>query len=237
VLRAAFGRSRFGRHAAEKILMRHVYLITLFVCVLLVSILGLRGVTFIRPPLDVFPEWAFPGMKYQPKFRPQSASKFFADGRADRLPPEHTVARGMLADDDHLHRGKDSAGAWVRSFPAAVPVDLDLLARGRDRYAIYCQVCHGVAGDGNGITVRYGMGSLTTNGSYHTERVRAMAEGQLYDTITNGSETKVMLPYADKLAPTDRWAVVAYIRALQRAQQGTAGDVMDAAARQTLGIQ
>jgi mono/diheme cytochrome c family protein len=217
--------------------MRNVYLITLFVCLLLVSILGLRGIPFIRPPLDVFPEWAFPGMKYQPKFRPQAASEFFADGRADRLPPEHAVARGMLAEDDHFYRGKDSSGGWARNFPAEVQVDMKLLERGRDRFTIYCQVCHGAAGGGTGITVRYGMGSLPTNGNYHTDRIRAMADGELFNAITNGSVSKIMLPYADKLEPSDRWAVVAYIRALQRAQQGTPADVTDAAARQTLGIQ
>jgi mono/diheme cytochrome c family protein len=216
--------------------MRNVYLITLFVGLLLVSILGLRGVPFTRPPLDVFPEWAFPGMKYQPKFRPQSASLFFADGRADRVPPENTVARGMLGEDDHFYQGKDAAGGWVRSFPAAINVDRALLERGRDRYTIYCQVCHGVAGDGMGITVRYGMGSLPTNGNYHTDRVRAMSEGELFSTITSGSVSKIMLGYADKLDAADRWAVVAYIRALQRARQGTAADVTNAAARQTLGL-
>ena len=102
--------------------MRNVYLATLFVCVLLVSILGLRGVTFTAPPLDVFPEWAFPGMKYQPKYRPQASSEFFADGRADRMPPEHTVARGMLAADHHLCQGKDASGGWVKTFPASITV-------------------------------------------------------------------------------------------------------------------
>src|SRR3954470_193485 len=114
--------------------MRNVYLATLFVCVLLVSLLGLRGVTFTQPPMDVFPEWAFPGMKYQPKLRPQAASEFFADGRADRPPPDHTVMRGVLedekhnynGDDDHLYRGKESGGQWARGFPASIPVDLKL---------------------------------------------------------------------------------------------------------------
>ena len=72
--------------------MRHVYLVTLFVCVLLVSILGFRGTKFTSPPLDIFPEWAFPSMEHQPKFRPQSENDFFADGRADRAPPPRTVA-------------------------------------------------------------------------------------------------------------------------------------------------
>jgi mono/diheme cytochrome c family protein len=212
--------------------MRNVYLITAFVCVALVSILGLRGWTFTAPPLDVFPEWAFPGMKYQPKLRPQAESAFFADGRADRLPVQHTVARGMLRDDDSLYLGKDSAGAFVRGFPAKVSVDLKFLEHGRERYQIYCAPCHGTLGDGNGMTKRYGMGATP---SYHDDRLRTMPEGELYNTITNGKNT--MLPYADKLSPEERWAVVAYVRALQRAQQGKAADVTDAAARQSLGLQ
>src|SRR5688572_32067218 len=107
--------------------MRHVYLITFFVCVLLVSILGFRGTKFTSPPLDIFPEWAFPSMEHQPKLRPQSESAFFADGRADRTPPARTVARGMLRNDDHLHHGKDAAGAFVAGLPAGVNVDLNLL--------------------------------------------------------------------------------------------------------------
>ena len=211
--------------------MRNVYLVTAFVCVLLFSILGLRGTKFTSPPMDVFPEWAFPGMKYQPKFRPQSSSQFFADGRADRMPVEHTVQRGMLREDDHFYRGKTAAGAFAAGFPAALTVDVKFIERGRDRYAIYCTPCHGSVGDGNGITKRYGMGATPT---YHDTRLRTMAEGEIFNTITNGKNT--MLPYADKLAPEDRWAVIAYVRALQRAQQGTAADVTDAAAKQTLGL-
>lgn len=212
--------------------MRHVYLITLFVCVLAVSVLGFRGTTFTAPPMDVFPEWAFPGMKHQPKFRPQSESVFFADGRSDRVPPAHTVARGMLREDDHLYRGKDAAGAFVAGIPAALTVDGKFLERGRDRYQIYCAPCHSATGDGNGITKRYGMGATP---SYHDPRLRTMAEGEIYNTITNGKNT--MMPYADKLVPEDRWAVVAYVRALQRAQLGKAADVADAAAKTSLGIQ
>lgn len=213
--------------------MRHVYLITLFAGVFLVSILGFRGTKFTSPPMDVFPEWAFPGMKYQPKLRPQSDSQFFADGRADRLPPEHTVQRGMLAEDDQLFRGKDASGAWVHGFPAALTVDLKFIERGRDRFTIYCLPCHGAVGDGNGMTKRYGMGATP---SYHDELRRKLSEGELFNTITNGSPNKNMLPYADKLVPADRWAVVAYVRALQRAQQGAAADVVDPAARKALGL-
>ncbi|MEX2045372.1 MAG: cytochrome c [Opitutus sp.] len=212
--------------------MRHLYLITAFVGLALVSILGLQGTKFTSPPLDVFPDWAFPSMEFQPRLRPQGSSRFFADGRADRPPVAHTVARGMLRDDDHLHFGKDSAGAWARGFPERVMVDMKLLQRGRERYSIYCAPCHSEVGDGNGITKLYGMGATP---SYHDDRLRTMPEGELYNTITNGKNT--MLPYADKLAPEDRWAVVAYVRALQRAQQGSPADVTDPAARQSLGLQ
>jgi len=213
--------------------MRNVYLVTAFVCVLLVSIFGFRGTTFTSPPIEVFPEWAFPGMKLQPKLRPQAESKFFADGRADRAPVEHTVMRGMLREDDHLNRGKDTTGAFARGFPSSLTVDLKFLQRGKDRYEIYCAPCHSSVGDGVGITKQYGMGATPT---YHDKRLRDMPEGELFNTITVGSPNKNMQSYADKLVPEDRWAVVAYVRALQRAQQGTAADVTDAAAKQTLGL-
>lgn len=215
--------------------MRNVYLVTFLACVLLVSVLGFRGTTFTRPPADVFPEWAFPGMKYQPRLRPQSESAFFADGRADRMPPPNTVMRGMLNEDDRLYRGKDANGQFIPIIP--VSVDMNMLQRGREKYVTYCAPCHGITGAGDGILSRYGMGTLAGNGNYHTDRIRNMPDGQIYDTITNGSQSKVMFPYADKLAPDERWAVVAYLRALQRAQQGTAADVADAAAKQSLGIQ
>src|SRR4051812_32661363 len=173
--------------------MRNVYLVTLFICVLLVSILGLRGTKFTQPPVDYFPEWAFPSMENQPKLRPQSASQFFADGRADRTPPPHTVARGMMRDNDHLHFGKDANGQWARSFPTSLTVDEKFLQHGRERYTIYCSPCHGAAGDGQGITSKYGMNTLVSNGNYHTDRLRQMAEGEIFNTITNGSASKLML--------------------------------------------
>ena len=214
--------------------MRNVYLFTAFACVLIFSIFGLRGTRFTAPPIDVFPEWAFPGMKRQPKFRPQAASEFFADGRADRAPVDHVVrADSALRNDDHLYYGKESDGAFARGFPNAITVDRKLIERGRDRYAIYCLPCHGAVGDGQGITKQYGMGATPT---YHDDRLRKIAEGEIFNTITNGSANKNMLPYADKLVPEDRWAVIAYVRALQRAQQGTAADVTDAAAKQSLGL-
>jgi cytochrome c553 len=213
--------------------MRNVYLVTLFVGVLAVSVLGFRGTTFTLPPMDVFPEWAFPGMKHQPKLRPQGESNFFADGRADRLPPPHVVRADLpLRDDDHLYQGKLADGSFAPSIPGSLKVDVRFIERGRGQYQIYCLPCHGAAGDGNGMTKRYGMGATPT---YHDARLRSMADGEIFNTISVGKNT--MLPYADKLNPEDRWAVIAYVRALQRAQQGTAADVVDAAAKKSLGIQ
>jgi mono/diheme cytochrome c family protein len=204
--------------------VRHLYLFSAFVVVLTVSILGFRGSTFTHPPMDVFPEWAFPSMRQQPKFKPQSASVFFADGRADRAPPPNVVPASLpLRDDDSLYLGKNVDGSWVRGFPGAITVDAKLLARGRERYAIYCSPCHGLVGDGNGVTRRYGMGATA---SYHDDRLRQMAEGEIFNTITNGKQPANNMPsYADKLTPEDRWAVIAYVRALQRAQTGTVADV------------
>ena len=215
--------------------MRNVYLVTAFVGVLIVSIFGFRGTKFTSPPIEVFPEWAFPGMKNQPKPRAQGSSEFFADGRADRPPVERAVMRGMLREDEHLSRGKDATGAFARGFPAALSVEVDLkfLQRGKDRFEIYCAPCHSAVGDGAGITKQYGMGATPT---FHDDRLRKMPEGEIYNTITVGSPNKNMQSYADKLAPEDRWAVVAYVRALQRAQQGVVADVTDAAGKQTLGL-
>lgn len=212
--------------------MRNVYLVTAFLVVLTVSILGFRGTNFVEPPADVFPEWAFPGMKYQPRYKPQRESAFFADGRVDRPIPAHTVARNALRIDDALHAGRDASGEWIRGFPAGITVDEALMERGHHQYQIYCAPCHGALGDGNGITKQYGMGATPT---YHDDRLRQIAEGEIFNVITHGKGN--MLPYADKLEPEDRWAVILYVRALQRAQMGTAADVADTAARTSLGLQ
>lgn len=214
--------------------MRYVYLITLFGVVVIVSIFGFRGSTFTNPPIDVFPAWAFPGMQYQPKLRPQAQSQFYANGSADRPLPDHVVARDDLRDDDALSRGKTGNGPtdWVKGFPAGVVVDSKLLARGQERFDIYCAVCHGKLGDGNGMTKKYGMAPA----NLVDDARRALSEGELFNVITVGSPNKVMMSYADKLPIGDRWAVVAYVRALQRAATGSAADVTDANARKALGL-
>ena len=125
-----------------------------------------------------------------------------------------------MRDDDHLYRGKDSKGAWATNFPASISVDATLLEHGKDRYTVYCYPCHGALGDGKGIVSEYGWGAPA---NFHSDNFRKMPDGEIFNTITNGKNT--MFPYADKLTPKDRWAVIAYVRALQRAQMGTAADV------------
>lgn len=201
--------------------MRYAYYTLAFLCLLTVSVMGFRGMLSTRPPIEVFPD-----MDRQARFKPQTASKFFGDGRADRLPVAGTVPHGrtaevdpvFLAADEFHYAGKAADGSFSRGFP--VEVTEVLVRRGQDRYQIYCQPCHGTLGDGNGITKQYGM---VATPSYHDERLRSMAEGEIFNTITHGKNT--MSPYADKLSPDDRWAVIAYVRALQRAHHGSIDEV------------
>jgi len=203
--------------------MRYAYYVTAFLVVLTISIAGFRGRRSTQPPVEVFPD-----MDRQAKYKPQAESKFFADGRADRPLPAGVVPRGrtvepdqgFLRADDFLYRGRTATGEFARGFPPALTIDEKRMERGRERYTIYCAPCHGALGDGQGITKAYGM---VTTASYHDDRIRKMAEGEIFNTITNGKNT--MSPYADKLSPEDRWAVIAYVRALERAREGTLADV------------
>lgn len=204
--------------------MRYVYLTLFLIVVLGVSIFGFRGSLSTRPPLEVFPD-----MDHQAKYKPQAESKFFADGRADRPTPAGAVAFGrtsgtadaaFLKGDAALFEGKDAKGGFLAGFPASITVDAKLMERGQDRYTIYCAPCHGAIGDGNGITKQYGMGATP---SYHDDRLRKVADGEIFNVITHGKGN--MLSYADKLSAEDRWAVVAYVRALQRAAHATVADV------------
>lgn len=207
--------------------MRYVYFATFLVVVLAVSVLGFRGDRFQRPPLEVFPD-----MDHQAHLKPQSTSAFFSDGRADRPLPAGVVPASLpLDNDDAFNRGKAADGSWLKTIPVAV--DVKLLSRGQDRYQIYCAPCHGALGDGNGITKQYGM---STTPSYFDDRRMNLTTGEIFNVITHGAtQNKNMLPYDDKLVPEDRWAVVAYVRALQRAQHGTLGDV-PADKRKELGL-
>jgi len=151
-------------------------------------------------------------MANQPKNRPLSPSPSFEDGRSERPLVENTVARGSLADDE-LFVPKDS-----NNFP--LPVDLKLLERGEERYKIFCTPCHGLQGDGNGMVAMRGMKPPP---SYHQDRLRQAPNGYLYDNITNGFGQ--MLGYSAQIPPRDRWAIIAYIRALQLSRNAKIADL------------
>lgn len=141
-------------------------------------------------------------MGSQPKNKPLSPSEFFADGRSERPLLENTVARNSTANDD-LFVPKDS-----NRFP--VTVDIALLERGEERYKIFCSPCHGLQGDGNGMVALRGMKHPP---SFHQQRIRQEPGGYIYDVITNGFGQ--MLGYSAQVPPRDRWAIIAYVRALQ----------------------
>jgi mono/diheme cytochrome c family protein len=141
-------------------------------------------------------------MAHQPKARPLAPSEFFADGRSERPLIENTVARGALADDA-LFAPKES-----NNFP--LPVNLQLLERGEDRYKIFCTPCHGLQGDGNGLISMRGMKHPPT---FHQDRLRQAPNGYFFDNITNGFGA--MYGYSAQIPPRDRWAIIAYVRALQ----------------------
>jgi mono/diheme cytochrome c family protein len=172
-------------------------------------------------------------MQDQPRYKTYKKSEFFSDKRASRNLPEGTVARGFLKDNKALYTGKidnpdlttpvettiDASGnTLVSSFPNdidefPIPVTKELVDRGQDRYNIYCIVCHGPVGNGDGMIVRRGFPQPPT---YHDDRLRNAPVGHFFDVMTNGWGK--MNSYADKLSAADRWAVVAYIRTLQVSQ-------------------
>ena len=158
-----------------------------------------------------------PNMQDQPKNKPQSASSLFADGSAVRSPVADTVARGQARTDSYYYTGVVD-GTPVAAFPS--PVTREQIERGHERYDIYCAVCHGPTGDGDGIIVQRGFPQPP---SFHSDTLRAAPVGHFYDVITNGYGT--MYSYASRVAPDDRWAIAAYIRALQLSQHATPQDV------------
>ena len=173
-----------------------------------------RGCTSSRPPIHLNPS-----MDNQPKLRAQAASPFFYNGAGMREPVPGTVAIDGLKEDAAFFTGKGADGQFVATSP--VTVDERLLARGRDRYHIYCQPCHDARGDGRGILFQ--RGNVPT-ASFHQEKILKYPDGQIFDVITNG--TGLMAGYKWPIPPEDRWAIVAHVREVQReraARAGTAG--------------
>jgi hypothetical protein len=156
-------------------------------------------------------------MHDQPKYKGQRESQFYADGRSVRPQIPGTVARGQLRDDDLFYTGKVQ-GALSRELP--VPLTRELLERGRERYNIFCTPCHDRAGTGQGMIVRRGFRQPP---SLHIDRLRDIPAGHFFDVMTNG--LGAMSDYAARINPADRWAIVAYIRALQLSRQAKVSDV------------
>lgn len=216
-----------------------------FLAVTVVAVVGFLGVQG-KKSKDT-PVYVFDDMDYQSKYKAQGENTFFADGRDARPPVAGTVARGngleplkvFAADfrraeslNPSFATGKDAQGNFLADFPtksltiqaggelAPFVVDAKTLALGQAKYQIYCAVCHGQAADGNGImkvrSAVEGDVAILTIANLQQPLFRAYPQGQIFDVITNGKNT--MLGYGDKLSPEERWAVVAYVRALQLSQ-------------------
>ena len=185
-----------------------------------VALGGCRGMTSEAPPIH--PNL---NMDYVQRFEAQEPNPFFADGAAMRQPVPGTIARGHLRTSANapFYYGRTADGGYVETIP--VPVTPSVIERGQNRFNIYCTPCHGQAGDGRGI-VAVGNGGLGYGfqvPSYHTDALRAQPDGYIYDVIQNGINT--MPSYGHEIPPADRWAVVAYVRALQRSQAAASEDV------------
>ena len=152
-----------------------------------------------------------------PRYEPLEASTFFANGASARPFVANTVARGTLRQDEHLYQGKVN-GQLADTFP--MPVTAEVMARGQERYNVYCTPCHGRTGQGNGVVVQRGFRAPP---SYHEERLRTAPAGYFFDVMTNGFGA--MQDYASQVSVADRWAIAAYIRALQLSQRATIDDV------------
>jgi len=212
--------------------MRYFLAIFVFAIVAVVSLAGLRGSKFSRDPLFLIPD-----MEWQVKYRPQGENSFagFNDHRDDRPVPAGVIQRGYgwaMAEvfspsyayapvqNPSFYTGRDAAGNLYKGFP--VHVTADFIELGHQKFNINCAVCHGITGNGGGITkVGYNMGTVRdlTDMSY----MAAKSEGDIFTTITYGHGK--MGPYGDRITPEERWAIVAYVRALQLAGNASPDDV------------
>jgi mono/diheme cytochrome c family protein len=222
-------------------MLRAFFVIFILCTIATLAVLGFRGQKGTKPPFEVFPD-----MVRQPKVRAQAPLDFFADGRGPRLPVAGTVPVGyempkpktessppgmpggdapeeahmriaFSAGTDYFNTGK-MGDQWGTGIP--LPVTRELMERGQQRFNITCAMCHGATAAGNGITKQYGLATVI---SLQDDRLRKMSDGEIFNTITNGKNT--MMPYGPNIVVADRWAIIAYLRALQRSQHATVADV------------
>jgi mono/diheme cytochrome c family protein len=205
--------------------MRYFLLIFAVCVALAIGIAGKRGSLSRKPPLYVFPD-----MRRQLKLRPQEPNGFFANGVSSQLPVPGTVARGQPIqtrtglvypyEDAPVFTGRATGTTnFVETNP--LPVTAQLLQRGRERFTIYCAPCHGQTADGNGITKRLGV--MLTVANLHDKRIVELPDGEIFHVITQGRNT--MGAYGPNIPVTDRWAIIAYLRAVQLSWLGTMDDV------------
>jgi mono/diheme cytochrome c family protein len=203
------------------------YFILIFaVCVVVVAgIAGKRGSMSRRPPIEIFPD-----MQRQLKLRPQKPNGFFANGLSSQLPPAGTVARSKPIqtasgpvypfEDAPVNTGcAPGTTNFVELNP--LPVTGELLRRGQERFTIYCTPCHGAQGDGKGITQR--IGAMAVVGNLHDKRIVELPDGDIFNTITHGKT--LMGAYGSQIPVEDRWAIIAYVRALQLSRLGSVDDL------------
>jgi cytochrome c5 len=214
------------------------FLVIFVLCTIaILAVFGFRGEKGTQPPTEVFPD-----MVRQMKVRAQAPLDLFADGRGPRLPVAGTVPIGYhMAKPGNPDTEATEVGPWTHpeaSFTegtdyystgkmgdhwgTGIPLEVtpELMQRGQQRFNITCAMCHGPTAAGNGITKQYGLATVVT---LQDQRIRQMADGEIFNTITNGKNT--MMAYGPNVIVPDRWAIIAYLRALQRSQNATIADV------------
>ncbi|MCX6956950.1 MAG: cytochrome c [Verrucomicrobiae bacterium] len=222
-------------------MLRYFFIGFTLLLLLLVSMTGLRGWKSKRPPLELFPD-----MVRQAKYKAQTESSFYADGRAAQAHATGTVPMGYSAPQakfaDSNSSSTDLAGPYKNiqfsgsptyretgrmgtQWGTGIPFEVtpSIMQRGQERYNISCAVCHAATGQGNGIASKYGLNGIANQ---HQQRIRDMADGEIFNTITWGKNT--MMGYGSNIQVPDRWAIICYLRALQRSQNATLSDVPDA---------
>jgi cytochrome c1 len=220
-------------------MLRGFLVIFLLSAIAVIAVFGFRGQKGTQPPTEVFPD-----MVRQMKVRAQAPLDFFADGRGPRLPVAGTVPIGYeMPKPDAPENEPAAVGPWSHpnaSFSVGtdyyntgkmgdhwgtgIPLEVsrELMERGQQRFNITCVMCHGAAAAGDGITKKYGLATVV---SLQDERIRKMSDGEIFNTITNGKNT--MMAYGPNIIVPDRWAIIAYLRALQRSQNAAIADVPD----------
>src|SRR4051812_47688839 len=197
--------------------MRYFLLLLVLSVVVVGFGLGKRGHTFRKPPVYIFPD-----MDRQPKLRPQEPNKFFVNGISSQFTVPGTIARGDPYEDTPVNTGKKPGTTnYVDTIP--IPVTAELMARGQERFNIYCAACHGQAGDGKGTPTKFGMAVIADLHDSKARKVPQQSDGEIFYTITYGKN--LMQPYGPQIPINDRWAIIAYLRALQRSRLATLEDV------------